>query len=89
MTQPKIHNILGVDIKCLTWSLSCNDHLGSYATIEEYYNKDELEGLDTSETADIYRLQIYEHTPVGFTLFTSNSLPNLIKELLEEYLFKG
>lgn len=89
MTQPKIHNILGVDIKCLNWTLSCNEHLGSYSSIEEYYDADELSGINTDESQDIYQLQIYENTPVGFVMFTANSLPNLIIELLENYSFKG
>ena len=83
MTEPKIHNILGVEIKCLTYNLYCNAHLNSYATIEEYYDSDELIGCNTDENSDIYQLQIYEHTPIGFWMITANTIDELISELKE------
>lgn len=81
MIQPKIHNILGIEVKCLTWNLFCNQHLNVYDTIEGYYEPDEIEGLNTSEGADIFQLQIYQNTPVGFILITTNSLPEMQEEL--------
>jgi len=79
MNEPKIVNILGVDVKCLTYSLNYNDHLNYYYTPEENYSEEDLEGIDTSK--DIYQLQIYPRTPVGFIRITANSIEELQEEL--------
>lgn len=81
MNDPKMHNLLGVEVKCLSWNIMCNQHLNCYMSIDEYYEKDELIGVDTSEGADIIQMQIYQSTPVGFILLTANTLLEIQEEL--------
>lgn len=79
MTEPKIHNILGVDIKCLSWSIEVNEHLLYYETPEDHYSSSDLEDVDAS--LDIISLRVYQRTPVGFVHIICNTIEELIEEL--------
>ena len=85
MVEPKIHNILGVNVKCLTYCILCNEHLNYYQTIDEYYDKDSICDINTSLDDDVIQLQIYEHTPIGRTEYIANSIDDIILELKKDY----
>jgi len=78
---PKVHDILGVKVSCISWSISCNEHLEYYDDPEGYYDTDELKGLDL--TKDIYLLRYYPNTPVGFCRISANTITELLSKLKE------
>ena len=79
---PKIHSIIGVDVSCVSWSLEVNEHLICYEPPEEYYDEEDLAGLDTS--LDIYCLRWYPYTPVGHCTILANNIVDLLNILKED-----
>lgn len=79
------HNILGVDVKCIGWDLEVNSHRTVELEALEYYDEEELKGLDL--TKDIYQLSLY-YKPQPFSIndykcLTANSIEALKEQLCE------
>lgn len=77
-------DIIGIKVRCMSWSLEYNEHLVYYETPENYYtNIDNI--IDFSKPIIVVR--IYYITAVGFMEFYSNTLQEmqvLIKEAAVE-----
>ena len=71
--------ILGSLIKCMSFSVSYNQHLDEHATPEDYYSAEDIEGLDPS--LPIWVLRVYYLTPVGFMEWHTNSIEELAAQL--------
>ena len=79
---PLLHNILGVPIKCVSWTMDVNEHLVCYGVPSVYYKDDEyFELLDLTNTV-YYRVTIYANSPAGFYSIVSDSEVGM-RKLLE------
>lgn len=73
-----------------SWHLSYNEHKEIYESPVKYYKEtlgyddEDLENVDLTKE-DIYKLQWYKNTPVGFISFFANSIEDLEKQV-EEYI---
>lgn len=69
-----------------SWFLEFNPHKGTHETPEQYFshNEDILEDLAEVDTSkDIYYLQWYNETSIGFYSIFANSEYELTKKVLE------
>lgn len=78
--------------KCGDITIVRNDHLTSYETIREHleFERDRCkEGVDENliiaceETGEVWRIQIYPDSPVGFHITYGNTLEIACEKMLE------
>lgn len=73
---------------CVHWLLTYNEHAAHYMTIRDYLLDKALQGGTECEesiiaaceqTAELYTLQVYEITPIGFSVLYAPSYDEMVR----------
>lgn len=81
--EPRVHNVFGIDLTCISWTLELNQHLVYYEKVEDYYdNAIDMEGINPE--LDIYEFSWYPNTPVGHCTILGNTIEEILLKLLKE-----